>query len=331
MEVHADSEVLPAQDSRSDVQDDDEEEQEEEEEDVLQVYETKGYLLRTKTALTLLAVIFFGSFASLIAIYMTYPSFTEEESQYLQFPTDFDKAKKLGLVLSNYKDKYYYQVLGGVILTYTFVMSFGIPGGMLMSLVSGFLFSFPLALLLSCCCCTVGATLCYLLGYLLGRNLLLRFMPHRLAQWSKAVQNHRHNLFFYILFLRITPIVPNWFVNVTSSVIGVPLYMLSVGTFIGVVPPCCVWIQAGTTLQHLSTASEVISLEAVGVIVVLALMSVVPVLIRERNKIANFCQTCPSRLKSSRCGKCCGRSNAITEEQEVVVEETKPTIIITSD
>lgn len=316
----------PAQEQNGDVG-----EVEEEEDDVLQVYETQGYLLKTRTALTLLAVIFFGSLASLIAIYMTYPSFTEEESRYLQFPTDFEKAKELGLVLSHYKDKYYYQVLGGVILTYTFVMSFGIPGGMLMSLVSGYLFSFPSALLLSCCCCTVGATLCYLLGYLLGRNLLLRFMPHRLTRWSKAVQNHRHNLFFYILFLRITPIVPNWFVNVTSSVIGVPLYMLSIGTFIGVIPPCCVWIQAGTTLQHLSTASEVVSFEAVAVIVVLALMSILPVLIRERIKIANFCQTCPNRWNFSRCGMCCCKSNAVSEEQEVVVEENKPPIVITSD
>lgn len=62
----------PAQEQNGDVG-----EVEEEEDDVLQVYETQGYLLKTRTALTLLAVIFFGSLASLIAIYMTYPSFTE--------------------------------------------------------------------------------------------------------------------------------------------------------------------------------------------------------------------------------------------------------------
>ena len=47
------------------------------------------------------------------------------------------------------------------------------------------------------------------------------------------VANQRDNLLNYIIFLRITPFLPNWFINITSPVIEVPLTPFFIGTFIG--------------------------------------------------------------------------------------------------
>jgi uncharacterized membrane protein YdjX (TVP38/TMEM64 family) len=52
---------------------------------------------------------------------------------------------------------------------------------------------------------TIGSAVCYMLS---------------LAQ---EVHHHRHNLINYILFLRITPIFPNWFINVSAPIVSVPL------------------------------------------------------------------------------------------------------------
>ncbi len=41
-----------------------------------------------------------------------------------------------------------FQVLGGVCVTYLFLQTFAIPGSISLSIVSGFLFPFPVALLL---------------------------------------------------------------------------------------------------------------------------------------------------------------------------------------
>ena len=46
----------------------------------------------------------------------------------------------------------------------------------------------------------------------------------------------------YICF-RITPFLPNWFINIVSPVIGVDLRPFWIGTFIGVAPPSFVAIQ----------------------------------------------------------------------------------------
>lgn len=37
----------------------------------------------------------------------------------------------------------------------------------------------------------------------------------------------------YIIFLRITPILPNWLINIASPILGVSIVPFFVGTFIG--------------------------------------------------------------------------------------------------
>ena len=103
-----------------------------------------------------------------------------------------------------------FQVFGGFICVYIFLQTFAIPGSIFLSIISGFLFPFPLALLSVCFCSATGASFCYLLSYLVGRRLVRHYLPERAAQWSAKVDSHRSNLLSYILFLRITPFLPNW-------------------------------------------------------------------------------------------------------------------------
>jgi len=42
-----------------------------------------------------------------------------------------------------------------------------------------------------------------------------------------------HNLFWYMLFLRITPLIPNWFVNISSPIVGIPFPYFFFGTLFG--------------------------------------------------------------------------------------------------
>lgn len=60
-----------------------------------------------------------------------------------------------------------------------------------------------------------------------------KFFPERAAQWATAVDKHKQNLLNYIIFLRVTPFLPNWFINMSAPVIGVPLVPFALGTFIG--------------------------------------------------------------------------------------------------
>lgn len=243
-----------------------------------------GNELSTKTAISLLLLIFCSSLLAMGLVWKTFPDMNPEDQESIKFPKDLDDAKKLGQVLSRYKEQYFAQVFAGFVCVYIFLQTFAIPGSIFLSIISGFLFPFPLALFAVCFCSATGASFCYLLSYLVGRKLVRHYLPDRAAQWSAKVDSHRSNLLSYILFLRITPFLPNWFINIVSPVIGVPLLPFWMGTFFGVAPPSFIFIQAGTTLQQLSSTMDPITVETVLLLVVFALLSLVPVLLKNKLK-----------------------------------------------
>jgi len=240
--------------------------------------------LGTKTAVSLILFIFITSSLAMLGVYYSFPQMDPSEASLIKFPRDIEDAKKLGEVLSRYKEKYYLEVLGGFFCTYLFLQTFAIPGSIFLSIVSGFLFRFPVALFAVCFCSATGASFCYLLSYLIGRRLVHKYLPERAASWSAKVDSQRGNLLSYIIFLRITPFLPNWFINIVSPVIGVPLLPFWIGSFFGVAPPSFVFIQAGTTLEQLTSSSDAITVESVSLLVIFALLSLLPILLKSRLK-----------------------------------------------
>ncbi|XP_070554257.1 transmembrane protein 41B-like [Ptychodera flava] len=232
----------------------------------------------------ILALIFISSLLVMGGVYWTFPKLEPEEAEMIKLPKNIDDAKDLGKVLSRYKDMYYFTVLGGYFITYIFLQTFAIPGSIFLSILSGFLFPFPLALFLVCLCSGIGATNCYLLSYLVGRRLVQKYIPDRVAEWAATVNRHREHLLNYILFLRITPFLPNWFINIASPVIDVPLTPFFVGTFFGVAPLSFIAIQAGTTLYQLMNASDAVSMRSIIVLGVLAVLSLLPVFFKQKLK-----------------------------------------------
>ncbi|TSL68248.1 Transmembrane protein 41B [Bagarius yarrelli] len=195
-----------------------------------------------RMSLLILVSIFACAASVMYLVYRNFPELSEDERDKIKIPKDMDDAKALGTVLSKYKDTYYTQVLVAYFATYVFLQTFAIPGSIFLSILSGYLYPFPLALFLVC-----------------------------------LVDKHREHLINYIIFLRITPFLPNWFINITSPVINVPLGVFFLGTFFGVAPPSFVAINAGTTLYKLTTAGEAVSWYSLVVLGVLAVVSILPV------------------------------------------------------
>nr|CAD7458051.1 unnamed protein product [Timema tahoe] len=236
----------------------------------------------TQQAIVTVAVIFVVSLVALGYIYMKFPELEEHEKQHIKLPWDIEDAKQLGRVLDKYKERYFFEVLTAIVVTYIFLQTFAIPGSISLSILSGFLFPFPLALFLVCFCSATGASLCYLLSFFLGRRVVYRYFPEKVAHWAAIVNKHRSNLFNYMLFLRMTPFLPNWFINIVSPVIDVPLFPFWVGTFLGVAPPSVVAIQAGQTLYNLSASSDTWSWFSVVILGLFAVLSLVPVLLKRQ-------------------------------------------------
>lgn len=48
------------------------------------------------------------------------------------------------------------------------------------------------------------------------------------------MNDNRDNLFFYVLFLRFTPLIPNVSINVAAPIVGLPFKYFCLGTFFGI-------------------------------------------------------------------------------------------------
>uniref|UniRef100_A0A8C5LJG1 Transmembrane protein 41B n=1 Tax=Jaculus jaculus TaxID=51337 RepID=A0A8C5LJG1_JACJA len=195
---------------------------------------------------------------------------SDEERVNMKVPRDMNDTKALEKVLSKYKDTFYVQVL--------------VACSIFLSILSGFLYPFPLALFLVCLCSGLGASFCYMLSYLVGRPVVYKYLTEKAIKWSQQVERHREHLINYIIFLRITPFLPNWFINITSPVINVPLKLFFIGTFLGVAPPSFVAIKAGTTLYQLTTAGKTVSWNSVFILMILAVLSILPSIFQKKTK-----------------------------------------------
>ncbi|KAJ7387870.1 Transmembrane protein 41B [Desmophyllum pertusum] len=141
-------------------------------------------------------------------VYWSFPKLRPEDKARIKLPETWNMLKAWEEHCLITMMKYFTQVLLGFVVIYIFLQTFAIPGSIFLSILSGFLFPFPLALFLVCLCSSVGASFCYLLFYLVGRRLVRHYMPDRVDQWCEQVNHHRDNLLSYIIFLRITPFLP---------------------------------------------------------------------------------------------------------------------------
>lgn len=70
---------------------------------------------------------------------------------------------------------------------------------------------------------TIGALSCYTTSSLCGKALAQRWWPQRLDTFTQHVHRQRAALWTYMLLLRVTPVLPNTFINIASPIVGVPV------------------------------------------------------------------------------------------------------------
>ncbi len=133
-------------------------------------------------------------------------------------------------------------------------------------------------------CSALGATFCYFISFLVARKLVLKYFKERITSWRAKADKQKDNMLFYIIFLRITPFVPNWFMNLSSPLINIPLVPFALGTFIGVAPPSCFYVQAGTTLNKLTNSTAVFTWQSILTLAFFSVVALLPVFFKNQLK-----------------------------------------------
>jgi len=86
----------------------------------------------------------------------------------------------------------------------------------------------------------------------------------------------------YIIFLRVTPLLPNTFINIASPIVSVPYFSFLIGTIVGTIPACFLAVRAGSMLAELKGMSEMYDAKTVAALSLIAAAALVPALRGEK-------------------------------------------------
>ena len=137
------------------------------------------------------------------------------------------------------------------VLMYITMQACAIPGTLWLSILSGALFPPLQAQALVALSATVGSSIAFAGSALVARRAVAAAVPGTLASMRRGLEENRDNLLWYVLFLRITPLFPNWALNLCSPIVGVPYPTFLFATAVGLLPTNYFQVQVGASLARM--------------------------------------------------------------------------------
>lgn len=200
----------------------------------------------------------------------------------LKFPSSLEELKLIASSLITFKMNHPVYVHTLFFSAYLYKQTFAIPGSVFLNLLSGALYG-PLQGTIICSVLTAcGASMCYFLSLISGAEMIMRRWPDRLTQLRRQVDSNKKRLPFFLLSLRLVPVTPNWFINMTSPVLGIPITVFAATALLGLVPYNYMCVKAGSVLSQLNSLNDLLTMQTFGNLCILAAVSSLPGLLNNK-------------------------------------------------
>ncbi|CAL8321668.1 unnamed protein product [Merluccius merluccius] len=204
------------------------------------------------------------------------PQQSPEKHGRLKFPSDLEELREMAELLRYYKSEHTGYILLLFSSAYLYKQSFAIPGSSFLNILAGAIFGPYQGLLLACVLTTVGSTLCYLLSQAFGKDYIISLFPDKVSLLQKKVEENKDCLFFFLLFLRLFPMTPNWFLNMSAPIVNIPIVFFFCSVFIGLLPYNFVCVQTGAVLSEVSSLDDLFSWQRLLQLLAIACMALLP-------------------------------------------------------
>lgn len=171
-----------------------------------------------------------------------------------------------------------------------------IPIALLLSIAIGLMFGWALGAFIIIVGATIGASILYFIA----KSLAHDFFTHRAGKFLNVMaKGFRENSVSYMLFLRLAAIFPFSVVNVVPAILGVSFKIYFWTTAIGIIPGTLAYAYAGEGLRSIIserasacvnnitpcgeafTAADIITKEMLIAFVLLALVSLLPIVLKK--------------------------------------------------
>ncbi|MBM6596230.1 TVP38/TMEM64 family protein [Microvirga pudoricolor] len=147
-----------------------------------------------------------------------------------------------------FADAHPIQALGLYVAAYVLAVVLSIPASAVLTVVGGFLFGWALGLLAALVGATLGAAGLFLMVRTSLGDILLRRAGPRIQGLAAGF---RRNAAAYLLFLRLTPMVPFWMTNIAAALFHVRLSTFLLTTPLGILPVSIAFAVTGAGLDDL--------------------------------------------------------------------------------
>lgn len=142
-----------------------------------------------------------------------------------------------------------------------------------------------------CTLTACGASCCFLLSKNLASEEIVmslseRLLPGKLHTLREKIEDARARgqLPFLLLFLRVFPFTPNWFLNMASPWLQVPLKLFAPSVAFGLLPYNFITVNAGAMLSSLRSTRDLLDPGTIGLLVLLAVGMLIPALLKKKAK-----------------------------------------------
>lgn len=200
----------------------------------------------------------------------------------LKLPRSLSDLRILKDNIGTYAKVYPAKFILGYCSTYIFMQTFMIPGTIFMSLLAGALFGVLKGLILVVFNATAGASSCFFLSKLIGRPLVSWLWPEKLRFFQAEIAKRRDKLLNYMLFLRITPTLPNLFINLASPIVDIPFHIFFSATLVGLIPAAYITVKAGLALGELKSVKDLYDLKTLSVLFLIGFISILPTILKRK-------------------------------------------------
>ncbi len=141
-------------------------------------------------------------------------------------------------------------------LAYILIAALSFPGATVFTLAGGAVFGVGLAVVLASIASTCGATLAFLSARYLFRKRLQQRYGEKLNLINRGFKNEGG---FYLFSLRVIPVFPFFLVNLLMGLTPIPLATFVGVSQLGMLPGTIVYVYAGTQVNEIESARDVMS------------------------------------------------------------------------
>jgi dihydrolipoamide dehydrogenase len=143
---------------------------------------------------------------------------------------------------------------------YILMAGFSLPGAVIMTLAGGALFGVFYGVILVSFASTIGATFAFLFSRYMFRDWVQNKFSSKLAAINAGMEKEGG---FYLFTLRLVPVFPFFVINLVMGLTPIRTIVFYIVSQLGMLPGTIVFVNAGTQIAKIESASGILSLNLI--------------------------------------------------------------------